>query len=833
MLGLNAHSADLVTLSSQTWERYAPQGKEVDAIHGDFAISNGFVSAVIANPRRGRNANMTVREVGGCLIDLTVQKKQSDQLSAFYPGAGLRDLKFAGVEVESPATCETADMEHLFVKARRVTLRLVASPREKEPDVEVAYALDDSWSHLLVTTTFTNRRETPVEVELVDGLRADASFEFSPDGTAELFWAYDKHFGQAYGVVAEDRKVLSATSWQRLLRYADKDGKVSVRLAPGESYRLVRRIFPAANLFDLRRIARGIVTGKGQGFDWLEVKDTAGHPVVGADVALEQAGKRFAWGRTDDEGRIVVYSSEGPGTLIVSALGYGTKSLPITGPGGLVTHHVAFPEAGQVSANITDERGGFIPCKVQFVGSGGTKSPDFGPDTGEFAVKNVVYSPRGSFRHALDPGQYDVIISHGPEYDAVFTKINIIQGKETRLEARLVRSVKTDGWISADFHSHSSPSGDNTSSQLGRVLNLLCEQIEFAPCTEHNRLSSYDPHLRRLLAQGAMATCVGIELTGSPLPLNHQNAFPLVLREGAQDGGGPTPDADPAIQIERLALWDQGSDKLVQVNHPDIGWMFHDRNGDGRADGGFSGMFGRIDVIEVHPPQWIFGKPTMTYEGRPVNNPIQNWLQLLNQGRRIPGVVNTDAHYNFHGSGWLRNYLKSPTDDPAQIKTLDVVHAAERGNVVMTTGPFLEVSLCAAGTPNSASIPGDNLASPGGKASLHVRVQCPNWFDVDRVQVLLNGRPAEHLNFTRKTTPERFSAATVKFDQEISLALTEDAHVIVVAISESSGLGPVVGPDHAADPPVAVSNPIFVDVDGKGFKASGDSLGKLPVKVQP
>ena len=50
-----------------------------------------------------------------------------------------------------------------------------------------------------------------------------------------------------------------------------------------------------------------------------------------------------------------------------------------------------------------------------------------------------------------------------------------------RLEAKLVRSVKTDGWISGDFHSHSSPSGDNTSSQLGRVLNLLCEHVEFAP----------------------------------------------------------------------------------------------------------------------------------------------------------------------------------------------------------------------------------------------------------------------------------------------------------------------------------------------------------------
>ncbi len=193
----------------------------------------------------------------------------------------------------------------------------------------------------------------------------------------------------------------------------------------------------------------------------------------------------------------------------------------------------------------------------------------------------MYYSHDGRFRRELAPGSYDVIISYGPEYDAVFTRVDVTRGKETPLEAKLVRSVKTDGWISADFHSHSSPSGDNTSSQLGRVLNLLCEHIEFAPCTEHNRLSTYDPHLKRLGAERRMATCVGIELTGQPLPLNHQNAFPMVMRPHTQDGGGPTSDDDPEVQIERLALWDGASDKLVQVNHPDIGWMFRDRNGDG------------------------------------------------------------------------------------------------------------------------------------------------------------------------------------------------------------------------------------------------------------
>ncbi len=828
VLGTSASAADLVALSAQTWDRYIPQGKEVDGIFGDFALANDQIMSVIAHPRKGRHANMTVRDVGGCLIDLTRRDRQSDQLSAFYPGAQLRDLKFAGIEVESPSVYEADELDRVFVRASRVTLRLVATRRENEPDVEVSYTLADGWPYLVVTTRFSNRGRTPIDADLLDSMRADGPFESSPEDPADLFWVYDRHFGQAYGLVAEGHQILGAKARRMLLRYRDTQGKVTVRLAPGETYQLSRKIFPGAHLFDVRRLADRVAGKKGHLLQ-VAVKDPSGQAIADVDVTLARDGKREAWGRTDPQGQLTLDVGDGPGSLLASSIGHGSKEVSLTPPvPGSLT--LVMSEAASVSARITDSHGVPIPCKVQFTGKLGTATPDFGPDNGEHAVKNVYYSHDGSFQRGLEPGSYDVIVSHGPEFDAVFTTLDVARGKETILEAKLTRAVRTDGWISADFHSHSSPSGDNTSSQLGRVLNLLCEHVEFAPCTEHNRLSTYDPHLKRLGAQRRMGTCVGIELTGQPLPLNHQNAFPLVLLPNTQDNGAPTADDDPATQIERLASWDGNSDKLVQVNHPDIGWMFRDRDGNGVPDAGFAGMHGKMDVIEVHPPDGIFGKTTVELGGKTYNNTIINWLQLLNQGRRIPGVVNTDAHYNFHGSGWLRNYVKSPTDYPAQIKTLDVVHAAERGNVVMTNGPFLEVKLKATGGSVKEAMPGDDLAATGGTLALHVRVQCPNWFDVDRVQVFLNGRPSETLNFTRESSSGKFSNSVVKFDQEIPLRLERDTHVIVAAIGEKSKLGPVMGPDHQADRPVAVSNPIFVDVDGGGFKHNGDTLGELPVK---
>jgi hypothetical protein len=198
-------------------------------------------------------------------------------------------------------------------------------------------------------------------------------------------------------------------------------------------------------------------------------------------------------------------------------------------------------------------------------------------------------------------------------------------------------------------------------------------------------------------------------------------------------------------------------------------------------------------------------------------------------------VINTDSHYNYHESGYFRNFIKSTTDIPAQIDTMEMVHAAERGNVVVSTGPFMTVGaigLSADGKITKAG-PGDDVAAPESKLSLQVRVQCPNWLDINRVQVFLNGRPAEDLNFTRRTTPERFSDDVVKFDATLPVTVKTDTHVIVAAIGEGLELGPVMGPNYGGKlPPVAVANPIFVDVDGGGFQANGDLLD-VPLPIDP
>ena len=50
--------------------------------------------------------------------------------------------------------------------------------------------------------------------------------------------------------------------------------------------------------------------------------------------------------------------------------------------------------------------------------------------------------------------------------------------------------------------------------------------------------------------------------------------------------------------------------------------------------------------------------------------------------------------------------------------------------------------------------PGDDIMIKSGKAIVSVKIQCPNWLDVNRVQIFVNGKAVKELNFTRRGKPQ-------------------------------------------------------------------------------
>lgn len=825
-----AAGAELATLSPENWDTLAPQGKEVDAIYGDYVLRNDRLILVVGRPNAERHANLTVKSVGGALLDMTLVDRQNDQLSAYYPGGS----RFAFVAADA-VTAWTVDPALAVrggdpkLSGRQVVLQCESQAVEGRPHCSVRYTLEDGQPYVVVETLLANRSDKPVTEELVDAIRADRVFEFGQAEESKTFWAHDEWFGQAYGVQVDGYEIKR----DKLLLLV-RGGESKATIAPGETLTIRRRIFAADHLLALRGVALRTAGGN-VAPRRVEVVDPAG-PVAHAKVTLRRGDSVYGSGRSNAAGQLQFDLPSGDFSAVIEAQGRPAATIAVASTESTTVKMAA---CGYVAAQVTDNAGKPIPCKVAFFAAGQKELypkgpngkydpklavPYFGPDAGVAAIHNLVYTADGRFRQEIPPGRYEVIVMCGPEYNAVTTTIDVAAGTDTPLVAKLARVVDTSGWISADFHSHASPSGDNVSSQVGRVLNLLGEHVEFAPCTEHARVDTYDAALRWLKAERLLGTCAGIELTGSPLPINHQNAFPLLHKPRTQNGGGPTTDINPVTQIARLALWDNKSDKLVQQNHPNLAQILSDKDLDGKADGGFAKMLGFMDVVEVHPPEEIFVDEN---PAKPGSNTMRRWLRLLNLGYRIPGVVNTDAHYNFHGSGWLRNYLRSPdTDDPARINPLDVAHEAEAGHVTITNGPFLQVEVVADEPREKPArgIVGDLVPAPLGKVHLRIRVQCANWLDVNRVQVFANGRPMDGGNFTRRSHPELFADGVVKFSAQLPLTLAADTHLVVATAGEGLTIGRYYGPDHEKTMPVAVGNPIFVDVGGDGFKPNGDLL---------
>jgi hypothetical protein len=820
-----ATGAELLQLNEENWDACVPAGKEVDCIYGDYVMRSDRIVAVVAKAVAARNANMTVKNVGGGVIDLTRRDAQSDQLSCFYPLGG--DFRLSGPVDWPPAWKSESAAARLAFAAKP----LGAAARDRD-SVEriVGYELVDGEDHLSVLTLLTNATDQALTVPLADGVRADGEFETGHDAKLNLWWCYDSHWRGAYGLRWDEGGVPGPIENRRPLRidYAVSPAKQGIVVPGKSSVTFRRRLIPAADTLAVGVVAR-TMQGEPLADVQLSITDAAG-PVANALLEVRQADYLVGKTRADADGQVSTRLPIGKYTFLATA--QGRRQLETSGRvvegSNFLEIQFAPPGVGYLEGEITSESGEGLPCKIAFVGQG-VADPQFGPDSAVHGVRNLWYTADGQFRVELAAGSYQLIISRGPEYDAELATIEVQPGETTRISKRLRRTVDTTGWISGELHSHSSPSGDNTSSQRGRVLNLLAEHLEFIPCTEHQRVTTYDEHLEHFGASARVLTCPGMELTGSPLPINHQNAFPLVHRPRTQDGGGPQTHVNPVVQIARLAMWDEGSDKVVQINHPNIAQMVGDADEDGRPDDGFRQMFASADVMEVHPLEVILETSTADDAGRNQRGPvIRNWMQLLNLGYRVPGVVNTDAHWNFHGSGWLRNYIRSSTDEPAEADLMETCHALERGQVVMTSGPFLEVEVSAG---EERAGPGDDLRAEDGRVELHVRVQCPNWLDVNRVQVFVNGRADERFNFTRREHANRFANETVKFDQRLQLTLDQDAHLIVAAAGEGLNLGRVFGPEQGAGMPIAVSNPIFVDVDGEGFGPNGDLLD-LPLPVE-
>lgn len=812
-LSFPAIAAEVFELGEANFDE-RPKGREADGIVGDFVIRNDKVSALISGNLPLRRANMTTFYgddgiTPGCLYDLTLLGLENDQITIFAPSGQRGPINH--VRIVDDGKNGEAILETFTSSAKSGGL----TKRHE-------FRLKDGQSGVLIVSTITNEGKEPVKFPLADQ------------------WTQMKSKG-----------VFNGINWADAINPADKCGyaqawvgeggagvpeRSEVDLAPGASITVARFLAVAtspAEAVGLVEAYRSKSTTMGTLSLTLtdaqtKAPVTDGRVLVGEDPATALPAYPDAKG--------VIELTLPAGDYVLTGEDIGRAALPekaTVAAGSTVAKAFAFGPESAIAFEITDEAGNSMPCKAQFNAMGETPKLNLGPVDRAHGSVDQYFSETGRFRVALPPGKYEVIVTRGPEYEHRRHEVDLKPGSIHTITNQIARIVKTPGWVSTDFHNHSTPSGDNTCGTDDRLINLAAEHIEFAPTTEHNRLFDWTPHIERLGLAPYLKTVPGMELTGSGA---HFNSFPLSPDPKLQDWGAPVWKKDPRLNAITLRDW-QGAepDRWIHVNHPDMIENFIDRDKNGQADGGFAYFGGLIDGIETqnYSASEILAtapyKITAARTGGPgrVVSPIREfiWLQLLNQGLSPKAIAVADAH-QVHGNGvggW-RTYVKSSTDDPAKIDWREMSRNAKAGRMILSTGPYLEVE-------TGAGIIAGGLDRVSGAVKLKVRVQCNEWLDIDRVQVLVNGRQLPEYNYTREKNPDMFQSNLVKFDQTVTLNLQQDAHLIVVAIGEKHTLQTGFGSSAQSKlQPIAYNNPIFIDVDGGGFQANGDTLGyDLPV----
>ena len=218
---------------------------------------------------------------------------------------------------------------------------------------------------------------------------------------------------------------------------------------------------------------------------------------------------------------------------------------------------------------------------------------------------------------------------------------------------------------------------------------------------------------------------------------------------------------------------------------------------------------------------------------------IDDWMRWLQSGLAVTITAASDSHGLLREPGMPRTLVRSDAERVQDIEADAVAHDIVEGRALPTYGPVIDIAVDDAIVGDVATITGDTF-------ELDLRVQTASWFGVDRIEVYVSGRLEQVINLGHG--PE----VIVDYDGTVTLPVPDgDGFVSVIAmgLADKNLLRPVyldipfgelqlprvtalafgsiplfatfftqppLVPDFYPTFPLAMTNAIFLDVDGDG-----------------
>jgi hypothetical protein len=787
-------------------------GVQAAGVVGDIVIQNARVRFVVRNQARS-----LFSPYGGALVDADVVRPAGeighDKFLEVFPMTGFgRVFKPTHMEIVDDGTWSGTALVRFTGTDGGLTIvdsLLPTAPAYLE--VTTDYVLGPDAQHLEIATTIRNAGgwvDPLVVGQLLQfGKRLDKFHDHcGPDqdclaSRTDVRWMAAQGGDVSYGFTVpagEHISMLLAVEELMLLQAG------TVTLAKDES----------------ATFRQFLAVGKGTVDDVLPILQALRGEAPGVAVPLSvslsdplsaPADVRVRARRTDDTAAAYVDATipgaDGQGTLHLPA---GTYDLEVVLPGAddAVTTGVAVTEGTAAPVALAANPAGWLHVLA--------KDGDGKPLTAALTLQKGLDAPwtsgierfeairDGDWRIPVPAGDYTATLAKGLLWNIDRKNVTVAAGSETALEGIVTPAIDTTGSVTVNTHEHCEYSIDSFVAAENRVYNAVANGIQVMNPTDHDHYGTHQPTIEKLGLQEQVHSFFGCEVSPMwghttnngclPPPGFYEQYYSLDFLEYDADGGvvrNLTPN-----EIYRQSR-DDMSCKLVAVNHPYRGEATFQYYGI-TSTSNPADLAAEIDLHLVDAME-VYNKSDDISTVLDQNLPA--WFNLLNRGYHVAAIGGSDEHGYNGNYGNPRNLVPVSATGPADVDRDELFDHMNgfRGEVV--GGPVLRLTVDGAGM-------GDTIAALGGTVQVRLQVLAPPWMALSFCRIYVNGGVALEPALADTTD-------LVRLDQTFELPLDTDAYVVAVAGSLQAG--------HQMTPvspklPVSVTNPVFVDVDGGGYK---------------
>jgi hypothetical protein len=234
----------------------------------------------------------------------------------------------------------------------------------------------------------------------------------------------------------------------------------------------------------------------------------------------------------------------------------------------------------------------------------------------------------------------------------------------------------------------------------------------------------------------------------------------------------------------------------------------------------------------------VAGQVVVGKDGRPLYpGVVETWMTMLDRGHKATGMGTSDSHHLLGDEpGYARTllFVGHGKDVPGGFSRQDIVDAIKNHHAIATNAPFIDMHV-------GTAMIGDTVVK-NGQVDVHITVDSPSWGKANHLIVYASGGQTiadmpitgTHLDTTVSFTPTKDSwvVAEVTGTDNMFPVLTPtefpplDATVIINALTQGlNGLDlgslPIANPIKPVrvhtSTPYAITNPIWIDVDGNGW----------------